>query len=144
MILSVSAFSLRENRGCVPCFHRGYRDYGRRVSADDIRRPDDGKTRPLWVPGGSGRGRRTELARAAGRLAGNGSGFGLMPSGCVLDPQKERLPAIFDNGRQPCYADAYLAKSRYKSLYCFAEFSQDTSLSISRCTISSQHQRFSK
>ena len=85
-----------------------------------------------------------ELARAAGRLAGNGSGFGLMPSGCVLDPQKERLPAIIKNGRQPCYADAYLAKSRYKSLYCFAEFSQDTSLSISRCTISSQHQRFSK
>lgn len=38
----------------------------------------------------------------------------------------------------------YLVKSRYKSLYCFAEFSQDRSLSMSRCTISSQHQRFSK
>lgn len=36
---------------------------------------------------------------------------------------------------------SYLVSSRYRSLYCFAEFSQETSLSISRCTISSQCQR---
>ncbi len=38
----------------------------------------------------------------------------------------------------------YQVNSKYRSLYCFAELSQDSSLSISRCTISSQHQRFSK
>lgn len=65
-------------------------------------------------------------------------------AGIRLACKKERLPAIIEKGRQPCDADGYLVKSRYKFLYCFAEFSQDRFLSISRCTISSQHQRFSK
>ena len=67
----------------------------------------------------------------------------------LLFPAEPPLPGVKKGCRttvqQPfpcdilCCGKAYhWVSSRYRSLYCLAEFSQETSLAISRCTTSSQ------
>ena len=50
----------------------------------------------------------------------------------------KKSPLQTGEGRGNCVYALSLVSSRYKFLYCHAEFSQDTFLSMSRWTISSQ------
>ena len=66
----------------------------------------------------------------------------LLPS--ILSPHIHFLIRSFTKRRRLFHYSCYQVNSRYRSLYCFAELSQEKFLSISLCTISSQHQRFVK
>ena len=58
--------------------------------------------------------------------------------------KERRRPSKAGSGAYRAQISLYQVNSKYKSLYCFAEFSQDRSFPISRCIISSQRPRSSK
>ena len=59
-------------------------------------------------------------------------------------PLSRESPRTGGSGASTYRIIFYGLSSRYRARYCCADFSQETSTSMSRCTISSQHQRLVK